>query len=122
MKVIKDEYSRGTQSVNYVKIIENAEGTKIKIDIKSDSYDFQSYARVSAFSPTDLKWNTISSIAFSEMKTPAQLYYKIGGKSPASIVSDEFEQDTQELTNQAADIIGQSFSTIVVKKVTTKPK
>jgi hypothetical protein len=122
MKIIKEEYSKGTQSAHYIKMMESDEGSKIKIDIKSDSYDFQSHAKVYAFSPTELKWNVISSIAFSEMKTPAKLYYQIGYNQAPDVVAPHFIQDTQELTKQAEDILGQSFSPAAVKKVTRKPK
>ena len=37
MKVIKEEYSLGTQSANFTKIIEGDSGLKIKISITSDS-------------------------------------------------------------------------------------
>ena len=122
MKIIKEEYSKGTQSAHYVKMMESSEGSKIKIDIKSDSYDFQSHARVYAFSPTELKWNVIASIAFSEMQTPAKLFYKIGYNETADVVAPYFKSDVQELTKQAEDIIGQSFSPVAEKKVTRKPK
>lgn len=119
MKVIKEEYSLGTQSASLSKIIEGDNGLKIKIDIKSDSYDFQSYARVSVFS--DLKWNVVDSISFSNMKTPSKLYYHANGR-PANVLAQHFVEDTQVLISNAEAVLGDKFSPTVTKSITKKMK
>lgn len=119
MKIIKEDYSLGTQSASVSKIIEGDNGLKIKIDIKSDSYDFQSYARVSVFS--DLKWNIVDTIAYSNMQTPHKLYYHSQGK-PANTLAPHFSQDIQTLTTNAEAILGDNFSPAMKKTITKKMK
>jgi len=64
-----------SQAMGYTEIIKIGE-EKIRITIKSDSYDFQSYARVKVWNAKDKKWNFVDSISYSEMNTPAKLYYQ----------------------------------------------
>lgn len=125
MKIIKSEYSVGQQSVNYQEITEGNDELKIQIIIKSDSYDFQNYAIVNVFSPKELKWNLLDSIPFSNMKTPAKLYYQITPDKYQDkeflkrVMSSKFEEDIKTLRESAEMILGQSFS-LVEKKVTHK--
>lgn len=123
MKVIKEEYSLGTQSAHFVKIIEGDNGLKIKIDIKSDSYDFQSHAKVSVFNPTELKWNIVDSVPHSNMKTPHKLYYHVSAPNKnASVLASHFIADTNTLISHAEDILGDSFSVKPVSKKTVTKK
>jgi hypothetical protein len=115
MELIKEDYSLGTQSANLTKIIKSESGLKIKIDIKSDSYDFQSFARVSVFNPSELKWNVISSIPFGNMSTPHKLFYSIQKNDNPAILSDKFKKDVEVLTKEAEEILDQKFSIDPVK-------
>ena len=65
-KTIKKELSKGRQSMNYDEFLK-LDGLKLKISIKSDSYDFQCHARILVWSEQDLKWNLIDSIPFANM-------------------------------------------------------
>lgn len=123
MKIIKEEYSLGTQSVHLSKIIEGDKGLKIKVDIKSDSYDFQSYARISVFNSTEVKWHILDNIAFSNMKTPPKLYYQVKQENP-NILAKHFFADTQILISHAEAILGDNFSPshIVTKSLAKKLK
>lgn len=122
MKIIKSEYGLGTQSVNFKEIRESDEGLKIQINIKSDSYDFQSHAIVSVFSPTELKWNNLSSIHFSEMQTPPKLYYHVPPQGNPSVVSGHFQSDIQQLVTEAEAVLGQTFSVVPSPKKVRKMK
>lgn len=125
MKVIKEEYSLGTQSAHFTKIIEGDNGLKIKIDIKSDSYDFQSYARVSVFNPQSVEWNILDSVPFSNMKTPTKLYYHVQAPSKnANVLAPHFVEDTRTLVSNAEAILGDTFSVqpVAAKTVAKKMK
>lgn len=120
MKIIKEEYSIGTQSASLSKIIESESGLKIRVDIKSDSYDFQSYARVSVFNKLALQWNIVDTIPHSNMKTPTKLYYHVKQQNP-NVLAPQFSADTQTLVKNAEAVLGESFSiTPISKKLTTK--
>lgn len=121
MKIIKTEYGKGTQSIELKEIRESEEGLKIKIDIKSDSYSFQSYARVSTFDPNQLKWNVLTSIHYSVMETPNELYYKVPQNAKdGSSVALFFKADQDKLIKEAEDILGVSFSAKPAKKAKMK--
>jgi len=124
MKIIKEDYSLGKQSVNLCKIIEGDNGMKIKIDIKSDSYDFQSYARISVFEPQSLAWNNLSHIPYANMKTPHKLCHTINPTQSVSLLIHHFQKDILSLTNEAEAILGDNFSAEIKKtnKVTKKNK
>lgn len=66
-KTISKTYSKGQQSHNYQEIL-SADGKKLRISIKRDAYDFQSYARVEALGNDEIKWNVIHSIPYTEIK------------------------------------------------------
>lgn len=120
MKIIKEEYSLGQQSAQLTKIIEGDKGLKIKIEIKSDSYDFQSYARVSVFNSSELKWNGVDHIPFANMQTPPKLYYHVQQQNP-NILSPYFTNDIKTLVLNAEAILDDSFSLApAVKKTVTK--
>lgn len=118
MKILKTEYGIGQQSINFKEIRESDDGTKILIEIKSDSYDFQSYARLSAFSPTELKWNQIGSIHYSEMNTPSKLCYSVQmqRKEHPSVLAPQFQKDLEQLVQEAEMLLGQKFTDTVQKK------
>lgn len=123
MKIIKEEYSLGTQSAHFTKIIEGDKGLKIKIDIKSDSYDFQSYANVSVFNSKDLKWNIVDKIPHSNMKTPHKLYYHVPApQKNAAVLAPLFEEDTKILISLAEEILGDHFSIKPAPKKTVTKK
>ena len=117
MKIIKEEYAKGQQDIKLNKVIQSDQGLKISIDIRSDSYDFQSHARVSVFHPTELKWNLVASIHYSEMKTPSKLYYKVAQNQHANSVAESFKDDLENLVSQAEQILDQKFSPEVKPKV-----
>lgn len=73
-EIIFKEIHHGNQSVDYTEIIELTEDNnvnKLKITVKSDSYEHQSYARIYLFKDGD--WNFIERIGYSQMKTQHQL-------------------------------------------------
>lgn len=101
-KVISKEVAKGQQDVVFKEILVTG-GLRLRVDIRSDAYDFQSHARIDVFRPADLKWNHLASIHYSVMTTPHKLYYKLNG-------TDEqwFLKDRNELVRQATEILNQA--------------
>lgn len=99
-KFIQHDIARGQQDVNAVFMFERGPA-KVRILIRSDSYDFQSYARAEVLSPSDLKWNTAAHIPFAEMQTPHKLYYRVG-----PIAVETFNADFDKLLGIVDGLIG----------------
>lgn len=59
IKQIEETFFKGSQSVNF-KGIYKMNDLKVKIEVKKDSYDFQSYARCYVWK--DLEWSFVDSI------------------------------------------------------------
>lgn len=79
----------------------NIGGFKVRVKIRSNSYDFQSYAIVEVWNKDLLKWNRLESIHYSDMKTPAGLNYQ-----PKSVVLDsQFVDDTNALVKMAEGLL-----------------
>ena len=101
--VISQQISKGRQSMEAERIVAfetNDRKIKVRIKIKSDSYDFQSFARAEAFNPQSLEWNPIASIPYSNMKTKTGLVYQQGEVGPGA-----FEADFNTLLEQTRAII-----------------
>ncbi|PQV65276.1 hypothetical protein B1R32_10113 [Abditibacterium utsteinense] len=65
--ILENREFRGTQSRNLTRIVKTYQGHKLRIRIKRDSYDFQSFARIELWSETEGKWNFAHSIPHSQM-------------------------------------------------------
>lgn len=100
--LISEEIGTGSQNLNFERIFKIGEN-KLRISIKSDSYDFQSYARIEIYNPNDYKWNVLHSIHYSKMQTASKLYYKHhrNGTIPVS----EFQKDIDTLIKVAEQIL-----------------
>lgn len=124
MKIIKKEYGFGKQSVELNLIIESENGLKIKVGIDSDSYDFQSSARVSVFNQADLQWKTISSIHYSKMKTPIGLNSYPPNQKTDELLDKYFKSDVNVLLKEAELLLNINLTqdNIKSKKTTIKPK
>lgn len=72
-EIIDTIISKGRQDATYTQYYK-VDDLQIKIEIKSDSVDFQCYAR--AYVLKELEWILIYSIPYSQMKTPSKLYYQ----------------------------------------------
>ena len=96
MKTISKTYSQGQQSHNYQEILKEGD-LKLRIRIKRDAYDFQSYAIIEAFSKTDAKWNQVHSIPYPKIQM------RVSYVSPAS--EKDFKGDRDELIRVAKEIL-----------------
>lgn len=90
---IQHEISPGKQDVNATFIF-NRGPSKVLIKIKSDSYDFQSFARAELFDAASNTWSIAGSIHHGQMSTPPKLIYKPQG---AGLTFQHFSQDFDTL-------------------------
>lgn len=103
-KTIESIMYAGSQSISRREIYMLGK-TKIKLELKSDSYDMQCYAK--AYALDGLEWKLIYSIPYSQMKTGAKLIYAVpyrnGNEEKAK---NEFESDVQRLKKHIREILG----------------
>ncbi len=93
---------KGSQSINFREIYK-LEEKRIKLELKSDSYDMQCYAR--AYILKDEKWELIYSIPYSEMNTPNGLSHHVTYRHKASAAEVEFKTDVQRLKKYIGEIL-----------------
>lgn len=99
VKLLDQKISFGSQSVELVNLLALGD-IKLRIKIKSDSYKFQSFARIERWDGT--QWQEVASLHYGAMKTEAGLCYK-----PNQSGRDfrNFEADYDELLKQAKAIL-----------------
>lgn len=97
--VIEETISRSEQDVNYL-LIANLDGHKVRVMIRSNTYDFQSHAKAEVWSKTDMRWNPVTHRTPGSMQTPFKLYY-----SKEWNRADHFGEDCRYLLSQVAAII-----------------
>ena len=90
----KITFYKDTQSIGHREIYEH-NGIKIKLELESDSFEQQCFAK--AYALDGLKWNEIYSIPFIEMKTPKGLSYQSQYINKESTAEVEFQQDVKRL-------------------------
>ncbi|MDD3012632.1 MAG: hypothetical protein PHC34_02890 [Candidatus Gastranaerophilales bacterium] len=95
-------YASNSQSISYREIYQ-LNDKKIKIEIKSDSYHNQCYARASVLKDDD--WNIIYTIPYSLMQTPEGLAYKSDYKNKPATAETNFKEDVQKLRTHIEKIL-----------------
>ena len=100
----KRAYQSSGQSISYREIYMLDDKLTIKLEIKSDSIDFQSYACAYVFD--ELKWNLVYSIPYSQMNTKTQLAYFPQYRNNVGAAEKEFKQDAKQLENYVEKILG----------------
>ena len=93
---------KGSQSISFREIYKLDE-KRIKLEIKSDSYDQQCYARAHILK--DEKWEPIYSIPYSEMITPKGLCYHVTYRNNAMAAEKEFKSDIDRLKKYVGEIL-----------------
>ena len=99
MKSLNKELSNGRQSVEYKETLEHND-RKIRIEIKSDSYRNQCYARAKLWDGD--KWNFVDDIPSSEMSTKDGLAYMPPERKATSA---SFKSDRDKLIKLVKDVI-----------------
>ena len=105
MNIISKAISQGSQSVEYVEILDlpsvyQDQSAKLRIKIKSDSYKFQSFARVEKWDGD--KWREVHSIHHGIMLTPTGLSSRPRGEG---LAFSHFRADRKELLRVAKGIV-----------------
>lgn len=98
----KITYKSSNQSLSYREIL-NVQDKKIKLVIKSDSYNSQCHAK--AYVLKNDEWAEIYNIPYSQMSTKDSLAY-VGnyGKNPEA-AEKEFIKDQEKLLKMAKSIL-----------------
>jgi hypothetical protein len=99
--VLHVEIGKGRQDVNYSETLRIGD-RKFRVRIKSDSYDFQCYARIEALDQAELKWNVVASIHHSAMKTRDGLAYV---PNNSWNTPKWFKEDRDNLIDQVQDLL-----------------
>ncbi|HSA05873.1 MAG TPA: hypothetical protein P5556_01685 [Candidatus Gastranaerophilales bacterium] len=95
-------YLSSSQTLSYREIC-ILQDKKIKLDIKSDSYCNQCYAR--AYVLKNDEWSLIYSIPYSLMLTPDSLAYHSEYKNNPSQAQDKFKEDIAKLKEYTRKIL-----------------
>ena len=95
-------YQSSSQSLSYREIYIQ-QGKRIKLDIKSDSYRNQCYAR--AYVLKQDEWSLIYSIPYSLMQTPDSLAYHSEYKNNPKLAEAKFRADVAKLKEFTAKIL-----------------
>ena len=98
----KITYKMSSQSIGYREIYK-FKGYRLKIEICSDSFREQCYARISVLK--DLEWSTLYTIPYEEMKTPNELIYGVKYRNNASLAESEFKQDILRLKDIVNELL-----------------
>jgi hypothetical protein len=102
--VLSTTLHRGHQAIVYTRLLDTTtkdkKKHKLKIDIESDTYLFQSHARIHRWNGEE--WKQITHIPFSLMKTKNGLIHM-----PASrpVIGEDFMEDVKELHRLAGLIL-----------------
>jgi hypothetical protein len=99
MKVIDQQFSEGRHSVILTEYLEWEE-QKFKLVIKSDSYQFQSYASILRWDGN--RWCTLYSIHYGDMTTPAGMIYP---RNRTKIEMEPMQEDRKRLIEKAKAIL-----------------
>jgi hypothetical protein len=109
MKQLSLSIAKNRQSIDYKEILSFNE-RKLRVSMKSDSYDFQCYARIDLWNGE--KWHEVEHIPYGEMRTPEKLIHlsdnQPSGLSPQQLLSNNrefFSNDRQTLLNAAKEIL-----------------
>lgn len=99
IEVIESEIAKGGQSVTLKELLK-INGVHLLLEIKSDSYKDQSYARIQAYGKSELKWHNLYSTHYGMMETKEGLAY-----SPKKVTASEFSKDRIKLIKIATTLL-----------------
>jgi len=99
MKRLTQKVWNAHQSWYYESLILLEDGTKVKVQIRRNAYDFQSFAQVSFFDQTTFKWREVAETPHPQMKCLNISYVQRG------ITAKDFEEDEALLLSEARHLI-----------------
>lgn len=97
--ILEETYFELSQSACFRKIFK-LNDFKIKVEIKRNTYDMQSYAIAYVYSPTEMKWNSVYSIPYTNM-----LSLKVDAYSKAELQKPLFVADVKTIEKQVELIL-----------------
>ncbi|MBP9689620.1 MAG: hypothetical protein KBE91_08420 [Bacteroidia bacterium] len=106
MKVILEEISKGRQNVFVQKIIQGTNNL-IRLDLNSDSYDFQCYSKIYIFDKTTNKWNVLYNNC--NHLIPSKLAYSISTNQSPEILLPQFSNEIRHLRKIASQLLNDKF-------------
>lgn len=100
MKTLLEQIRITWQTVFYKKVYKE-NGNKFMLEIASDDYDFQCYAKVYVWSGIEKGWILVARL--ENMETESELRYKVNDNSIDN--KKYFEKDIAKLENIAKEIV-----------------
>ena len=100
MKTISKQVCNGRQDVIFKEVLGHGD-IRLKVRIKSDSYDFQSSASIKVWDAANNRWNEVHTLHYSNMQTPHSLRYR--GDERA--MGQHFAADRKELIRVAKLVV-----------------
>lgn len=102
--IIEDiTYSSSNQSISR-RVLYEFKNLKVMLELKSDSYRGQCYARASVLD--NLEWRVIYFIPYAEMRTPAGLcHYPTYINNNAPNAKKEFDKDIERLKKYISELL-----------------
>ena len=97
MKTITKQIGNGRQKVTYTEIVQTDDGTKLRVEVASDSYQRQCHARVQRWDGE--QWRFVHGIHFSNMKTETGLCYS------GNVTDESFKADRDGLLQVAQAVL-----------------
>lgn len=101
---------KGRQSIDYREVLEletdSIHKQKLKIEMKSDSIDYQSYARISVWNGKE--WSHLDSIHYTLVNFKSGLCHSFLNETASQVHQKNvgyFKQDQEKLLKRAYDIL-----------------
>jgi len=98
MKTIDRQISETRDDVHYTEVLD-IDGSRFKVAIRSNSYAFQSHAKIVRWNGEE--WKNVYSLHHTEMKTPHGLCYARENKTSPT----QFTDDRNQLIKVAKAIV-----------------
>lgn len=90
----------------YYEALWEASGEKLRLRIRRNTYDFQSYAIIEIYDPAQRKWNDLAAIPFANMASMAINAYTRPEDFERNHLIRNFEADENTLLNEARMVLG----------------
>lgn len=97
-KILSMDVSKNLQDVHFEQILQLGE-YKVRLQICSNAYQFQSHARAQVWQKDKLAWSQLVHIQPEAMKTPATLY------AHSNVHLGVFAKDADELVRKATLVL-----------------
>lgn len=106
-KILDRQVAKGRQSVIFNEFLETSGLHKLHIEIKSDSYDFQSFCHLFVLNKDTMQWNIIVARPYGNMETPAGLHIGYVGAHQITVADTipKFMKDRQWLLDMFTKLL-----------------